>query len=175
MAGIELPVKYWEVLNEPAMASDELTFFKGTEEEYVELLKASNGAVKGACEGCVVVQGGAMGISGDALAFWGNVFDLGGADYFDIANIHYINFGDASTLNVKDFKELMESKGVDKPIWVTEAEFGSASGVVSSFGGALDAGAEKVFFTRFEIGKEGPPVPGKYSAVYEGIAEKCRQ
>ncbi len=173
MGGLEIPIKHWEILNEPEMASGELTFFMGSAEEYAGLLKESSAAVKGACEDCVVVHGGAMGVSEEALAFWEEVFSLGGADYFDIANIHFINFGDASTLNVKDFKKLMESNGVDKPIWVTEAEFESASGVISSFEGALEAGAEKVFFTRFEIGKDGPPVPGKYSEVYAGIAEKC--
>jgi hypothetical protein len=172
MPELKLPIKHWEIANEPEMQTEDLTFFIGTPEDYVEILKVSYEAVKGACPDCVVVQGGAAG-SEDTQAFWGEVFDLGGADYFDIANIHFINYGDADTLNVKDFKALMDEKGVRKPIWVTEAEFPADADVEGSVDGALNAGASKIFFTRFEIGKWGPPVPGRFSKVYQDIPSKC--
>ncbi|MBU2560342.1 hypothetical protein KKA03_05555 [archaeon] len=173
MPGLLLPIKHWEISNEPEMQGEDLTFFIGRPEEYVEILKGGYEAVKEACPDCTVVQGGAAG-SEDTQAFWGEVFDLGGGDYFDIANIHFINYGDAVTLNVKGFKVLMDEKGVDKPIWVTEAEFPSNDDVLASTQGALDAGASKIFFTRFEIGRWGPPEPGKYSEVYEKVPSMCK-
>jgi hypothetical protein len=54
---------------------------------------------------------------------------------------------------------------------VTEAEYESESQVESSFTGALNAGASKIFFTRFVVGQKGPPVPGQYSKVYDNL--KC--
>lgn len=172
MSGLTLPVKYWEILNEPEMDSTELTFYKGTKAEYVEILTASYEAIKAACSDCSVVQGGAAGAAEDNLDYWGDIFDLGGGDYFDIANIHYINSGDLSSLNVTAFSNLMNEKGVDKPIWVTEAEFGDESEVESATEGALTAGASKIFFTSFEIGGTGPP-SGEYSDIYDGITDYC--
>ncbi|MBI2546390.1 hypothetical protein HYV81_04375 [Candidatus Woesearchaeota archaeon] len=173
MPGLRIPVKYWEILNEPEMNEPDLTFYKGTQEEYVGILKNSNKAVKTACADCKIVQGGAAGIRSGMLSYWGKIFDLGGAAYFDIANIHYINSGDLNSLNVKDFKNLMQEKNVVKPIWVTEAEYSSESQIETSVNGALNAGASKIFFTRFIVGQRSPPPPGQYSAIYEKITELC--
>lgn len=172
MPELELPIKHWEILNEPEMQSEDLTFFIGTPKEYVEILRGGYEAVKEACPDCTVVQGGAAG-SEDTRAFWSEVFDRGGGEYFDIANIHFINYGDADTLNVADFKALMSEKSIDKPIWVTEAEFPHEGDVLRSCSGALDAGASRIFFTRFEIGRWGPPEPGKYSKIYKEIPSMC--
>ncbi|MFQ5888099.1 MAG: hypothetical protein ACE5HY_05330, partial [Candidatus Hydrothermarchaeales archaeon] len=172
MLGLEIPVLYWEILNEPEMNSPDLTFYKGTQEEYVEILRISYGTIKEVCPECQVVQGGAAG-SGATITYWSTIFDLGGGDYFDIANIHFISHGDQSTLNVKEFKSLMDEKGINKPIWVTEAEFESEDQVADSVEGALAAGASKIFFTRFEIGRGGPPMLGQYSKVYVSLLAKC--
>jgi len=173
MPSLLIPIRYYEILNEPEMKEPDLTFYKGTEEEYVEILKLSNEAIKSVCPECKIVQGGAAGIRSDMLSYWEKIFDLGGADYFDIANIHYINLGDLNTLNVKDFKKLMQEKNIDKPIWVTEAEYGSEEDVEISFKGALNAGASKIFFTRFKIGqKKDPSILNDYSKVYDEI--KCQ-
>ncbi len=174
MPGLKIPIKYWEVLNEPEMAEPRLTFFIGTQEEYVEILKASNQAIKSACLDCKVVQGGAQHSMPDNLAWWEKVFDWGGANYFDVANIHYIREGDLSTLNVKAFKALMQKKGIKKPIWVTEAQYRSENEIELSVDGALNAGASKIFFTQFEVGRFGVPLSGEYSRVYERIPSKCR-
>lgn len=173
MPGLTMPIKYFEILNEPEMNEPSLTFYKGTQEEYVEILNASNEAIKLSCGDCKIVQGGAAGIMSEMISYWDRIFDLGGANYFDIANIHYINFGDLNTLNVKDFKKLMQEKNIDKPIWVTEAEYSSESQVEASVEGALNAGASKIFFTRFNVGQRGPSRQGEYSAGYAGIADLC--
>ncbi|HID44067.1 MAG TPA: hypothetical protein EYP30_09930, partial [Archaeoglobaceae archaeon] len=41
MPSLEIPIKYWEILNEPEMNEPHLTFYKGTPDRYVEILKAS--------------------------------------------------------------------------------------------------------------------------------------
>lgn len=173
MPGLKIPIKYWEVLNEPELAEVPITFFMGTQEEYVEILKASHEAIKSACPDCKVVQGGAQHSMPENLAWWGRVFDLGGSDYFDIANIHYINEGDLNTLNVEDFKGLLEGKGISKPIWVTEAQYKSEDQIEASVEGSLKAGASKIFFTQFEVGRFGVPSPGEYSSVYDRMPGKC--
>lgn len=174
MPGLKIPIKYYEILNEPEMKGNDMTFFKGNEQDYVEILKASYEAVKETCPDCKVVQAGAAGTEQMMLDFWGKIFSLNAGNYFDIANIHYINNGDKSTLNVKDFKNLMQKYSINKPTWVTEAEYGSpAEEIKSSVEGALKAGAEKIFFTRFEIGNKSPP-SGSYSQQYEGITSLCK-
>lgn len=176
MSGLKIPIKYYEILNEPELREPTLTFFKGTEKEYVEILKESYEAIKEACPDCKIVQGGAAGIGPDMISYWSDVFDLvGAASYFDIANIHFISSGDRSTLNVKPFKELMDQKGIKTPIWVTEAEYGQDKDqeIESTVEGALEAGAQKIFFTRFVIGGAGQPIPGQYSKQYIGITKKC--
>ena len=174
MPNLKIPIKYWEILNEPEMNELGLTFYKGTGQEYVEILKNSNESIKATCADCKIVQGGAAGIRPEMLSYWEKIFDLGGANYFDIANIHYINSGDLSTLNVKDFKKLMQKKNIVKPIWVTEVEYSSESQVEESVDGALNEGASKIFFTRFKVGQSGPTRPGEYSKIYKKMPLKCK-
>src|SRR4030042_3948802 len=51
--GLEIPIKYWEIMNEPEMqgggiggAGEELKFFVGTSQEYLSILKASYETIK---------------------------------------------------------------------------------------------------------------------------------
>jgi len=171
MPGLILPIKYWEVLNEPEMESDEMTFFKGTNEEYVSILIETRNKIKDVCSNCNVLHAGVAGVQDYMLEYWGEIFD--NVNNFDIANIHYIGGTDLSTLNVKDFKQLLTEKNISKPIWVTEAEYESSSEIVSSVEGALSAGASKIFFTQFKIGEFGFPENGEYSEEYIGIANLC--
>ncbi len=174
MPGLSMPIKYWEVLNEPEMKSAELTFFKGNEEDYIDVLKESYEAIKQECNDCNVVQGGAAGSSPEFLSFWDKVLESGGGKYFDIANIHFISVGDASTFNVEPFSKVLERHNVNKPIWVTEAQPGSPGSVKSSVKGAFAAGASKVFFVKFKIGSIGPPKPGEHSKEFKEAVELCQ-
>jgi len=70
MPGLTMPVKYWEILNEPEMKSDELTFFKGSAQDYVAILKASYPIIKQNCSDCQVLQAGAAGSQTEFLDFW---------------------------------------------------------------------------------------------------------
>ena len=100
MADLTIPIKYWEVLNEPSMDSDDLKFFIGTQAEYEEILRESYNTIKAACSDCMVLHGGASGIANATLDYWSGLFDLGIGEYFDVGNIHYINSGDVDNLNV---------------------------------------------------------------------------
>ncbi|RLE42018.1 hypothetical protein DRJ19_04855 [Candidatus Woesearchaeota archaeon] len=165
MPGLQIPIKYWEILNEPEMREKDLTFFKGDEKEYVEILKYSYEAIKSSCPDCKVVQGGCAG-NGKA-GFWENVFTYGGADYFDIANIHFITHGDKETLNVKDFKALLDKHNIKKPIWVTEAELTDEKNLIEYSKNAIKAGATKIFFTKILMDDH------KISPVYKNITDIC--
>lgn len=174
MPGLKVPVKYWEILNEPEMKSEELTFFFGDEEDYLEILRESYQTIKQNCSDCKVVQGGAAGVQDEFLLFWDNVFELGGGSYFDIANIHHIGGPDTATLNVNDFKLLLDDYGLKKQIWVTEAEFTDEYvDVKTAAKGAFTAGASKIFFVSFQVGGHDPPKPGEYNQIYKEIVALC--
>lgn len=181
MPDLKIPIKYWQIINEPDIKEDPYAiFFVGDAKDYFEVLKESYQTIKKVCPDCKVLHGAAAGVRSDMISFWSDVFELGGADYFDIANIHYVgidvatgktvSLGDLSTLNVKPFKELLKRHGIQKPIWVSEVVLESPS-AKSSLQGALSAGASKVFFVGFGI-EESAPV-GKYSVDYKGIVELC--
>ena len=174
MPGLITPIKYWEILNEPEMTALDLTFFKGSKQDYVDILKASNEAIKSTCADCKTVQGGAAG-SMETDSYWGALFDMGAGDFFDIANIHYIGSEDTGTLNSKSFKELLTRKGIDKPLWITEIQYREQNAnVENSIKGAIKEGASKFFFVSFEVGRMGRPMPGQYSKIYEKIPCVCK-
>ncbi|MFC1780372.1 hypothetical protein ACFLY9_01620 [Patescibacteria group bacterium] len=134
MPGLEIPVKYWEIMNEPSMQGgteggmgEDLKFFVGTSQEYLDILKASYEVIKQADPEAKVVQGGQAGMHDNFVDFWTPVFEGGGANYFDIANIHAISVNESNeSLYIIRFKEFLEKYDAeDKPIWVTEVQFGS--------------------------------------------------
>ncbi len=155
MDGLVVPVKYWEVSNEPSMQHDFHTFFVGSAQDYLDILNVTYQAVKGADSDAVVVQGGMAGVIDDHVEFWTDVIGLGGDSFFDIANIHSIN-SDSDSVNAFEFKEFLDSQGVDKEFWVTEVELGSidktgagedmGSSLVTNFVLAFYSGAEKIFY-----------------------------
>lgn len=161
MPGLKIPIKYWQVLSEPDIKEDPyVIFFVGDEQDYLDVLKESYITIKQECPDCKVVQGAAAGVEPEFLAFWDNFFKLGGADYFDIADVHYVGIdistgrtvglGDASTLNAEQFKELLDKHNIKKPLWVSEAVIGSYNSR-SSLKGALASGASKVFFVESDL------------------------
>jgi len=171
MLGLKIPIKYWEVLNEPEMKGGDMTFFKGTPEEYAEIFKKTRDLIKGTCSDCKILHAGAAGVQDYMLDYWGKVF--GNKIDFDIANIHFIKRSDLNTLNVKDFKIFLSENNINTSIWVTEAEYNSDSEIENSVIGALNAGASKIFFTQFKVGQFGPP-SGEYSPSLKNISSKCK-
>ena len=171
MPGLSRPVLHWEVLNEPELDSSSLTFFEGDAADYVGVLAATSAAIDAACPQCAVVQAGVAGTMSESEQFWAEAWSQGAGELYDIGNVHFVGQGDAETLNAGPFAGQLADSGLEHPIWVTEAELFDADSVLRGLEGALDAGAEMVFFTRIEFG-EG--TPSEVEAVYAEAAGMCR-
>jgi hypothetical protein len=184
MPGLIIPIKHWEIMNEPEFQEPPLDFFQGSPADYFETLKATYEAVKDADAEALVVQGGMAGMMEDCTNFWQPVFDLGGADYFDIANMHSIGHGEH--LNIPAFKEFLSKNGIeDMPIWVTEVQCQQAQqtwnysnedfakALVRSYVFALANGVDKLFYVNIKMPpvKEGVPFDER-SALIQDNGEK---
>ncbi|HLC39095.1 MAG TPA: hypothetical protein VJJ80_03190 [Patescibacteria group bacterium] len=166
MPGLTLPIKYWEIMNEPEMQGgstggmgEELKFFVGTPQEYLEILKISYQTIKKADSDAKVLPAGMAGMQQNFQDFWDPVFAAGGGDYFDIANIHTINTNfKREDMYVIKFKKYLEKYGLDdKPIFITEVQFGNLAQkptnlkdfeilIVKSTAFSLALGADKLFY-----------------------------
>jgi len=166
MQGLKIPIKYWEIMNEPSMQGgssggmgEELKFFVGTSGEYNEILQASYETIKEADPNAKVVQGGMAGMQSEFQEFWTPVLEAGGGDYFDIANMHTINTDEnREDLYMIKFNEYLEEFGLeDKPIWITEVQYGELTEepedlsemevtMVKSTVFSLAQGADKLFY-----------------------------
>ncbi|HKE27878.1 MAG TPA: glycosyl hydrolase [Bryobacteraceae bacterium] len=123
-------VLYWEVWNEP-----NTTYFWRPSPDpgrYVELLKASYAAIKGANPQAVVVLGGLSPGTGNgqvntmsASSFLETVYQDGGENYFDAVGFHPYNDGVSPDLYlagyVNSVHDVMTQYGdANKKLWVTE-------------------------------------------------------
>ncbi|MEK9156468.1 MAG: glycosyl hydrolase [Patescibacteria group bacterium] len=165
MTGLKLPIKFWEMMNEPDLTSPEaeprLDFWKGNEADYAELLIKTYAAIKAADSTANILVAGAAGGEKQFLDFYRQVFaDKETHAAFDIANIHCIsNDRQTHDFNVGAYKNMLAEFGLLQPIWVTEAEafYGSGSADTNyqttkiSTSAALAAGAERIFFTRYSF------------------------
>jgi hypothetical protein len=161
MPGLRFPIKHWEASNEPSMQQGFDTFFNGSSEDYLEILKATYEAVKEADPEAKVLHAGMAGMEPWMVSFWEPIFEKG-SQYFDIANIHSI--GASEELNVPQFKELLAEYGIDKPIWVTEAQHRTGMTIygknvspeeharilVKSYVLSFALGVDKIFYTSFK-------------------------
>ncbi|HEC31453.1 MAG TPA: hypothetical protein ENI41_03070 [Deltaproteobacteria bacterium] len=167
MPELKYPIKYWEVSNEPSMQED-LVFFKGTPEDYFEILKTTYQAVKEADPDAKVVQGGMAGLGDEERVFWQAVLDLGGGKYFDIANIHYVGVT-PEAFDVPELKEFLEKNGLNKPFWITELQYSAmalgedrlsedewAKFMIKNFVQAFNTGADKIFYIGLEESPSDP-------------------
>ena len=166
MPGLLIPIKYWEIMNEPSMQGgvtggmgEELKFFVGTSEEYLEILKTSYSVIKGADPEAKVVQGGMAGMMQEFVDFWEPIFSAGGGNYFDIANNHTISTTERKEdFQVIKFKKFLSNYGLEnKPIFITEVQFGELAERPDDLKGfevlmakssvfSLAQGADKLFY-----------------------------
>ena len=119
MPGLTKPIIYWEIMNEPEFKM----FFKGKEDEFVEIFNFSSKIIKSKQKNSVIVMAGAAGMFPENKKFWKSTLPKI-KDYFDIANIHHISFPDGKCDRqfwVDEFASLLKSTNINKPIWVTEA------------------------------------------------------
>ena len=163
---LKTPVKYWEIMNEPAMQGggtggmgEELKFFVGTSDEYFEILKTSYETIKKADSEAKVLHAGMAGMQENFLEFWRPIFEAGAGDYFDIANMHTINTDNMRhDMYISRFKIFLKEYGLeDRPIFVTEVQFGDLVGqpadlkefeilIAKSTIFTLAQGVDKLFF-----------------------------
>jgi hypothetical protein len=167
MPNLKIPIKYWEVMNEPDLSygndvpdADRLTFYKQGPKEYANLLIQTSEAIRLTDKDAKILIAGAAGASERYLNFYREVLSVDGVkSAFDIGNIHCIsNDQGTSDFNVGAYKKMLSGLGIAKPIWVTEAE--SFNGTTAqenyeltkkSTQGAISTGAEKIFYTRYNF------------------------
>lgn len=168
MQGLKMPVKYWEVMNEPdlqyqsnlpAGETDRLNFYKQGPAEYATLLVETSKAIRSADPEAKILIAGAAGADSRMLNFYREVLKNNSTLIaFDIGNIHCIsNDRGTNDFNVIAYKNMLLGEfNITKPIWVTEAEamYGTTGemnylSTKKSTEGAIAAGAERIFFTRY--------------------------
>ena len=119
MPGLTKPIRYWDIMNEPEFKM----FFKGSEEDFVEIFNFSSKVIKHKQQDAVIVMAGAAGMFPENKKYWKSVLPKI-KDHFDIANIHHISGPEGQCdkeLWVDEFAALLKSVDVNKPIWLTEA------------------------------------------------------
>jgi len=143
-------IKVYSIWNE----IDSSWFMGGTADDYFTLLKESYPRIKAIDPQLQTTSSGfaytGPGTGGD---FGRRVFELGGAKYFDIFDVHYVNRTKVDSFK-KDLKATTEA---EKPVWVTEqsghriadrtltAAAQQAIGRTTGLIEALAANPEKVF------------------------------
>jgi hypothetical protein len=111
-------IKYWEVWNE-----EDIGFFKGTIEQYTDLLKSAYVAAKKGDPDCKIVFGGMAGVN---IPFAERVYQNGGGYYYDVMAVHPYQWGDTFddawfVKQLIDLHEFMAKNGdPGKEIWLTE-------------------------------------------------------
>ncbi len=177
MPGLTYPIKYWKAGNEPSLQEGFDTFFVGSSEDYLEVLKTTYQAVKEADPEAKVLHAGMAGPCDDKVSFWEPVYK-NGSDYFDIANIHSIELPDAVSV-VPEFVKLLSEYNINKPIWVTEVQHSSRIGleehgysIAKSYIIAFASGAEKVFYTMFNIPLSSPAHHVEAALIVGGVEKR---
>jgi hypothetical protein len=94
------------------------------------------------------------------LDFYREALSVNGTkDAFDIGNVHCIsNDQGTNDFNVGAYKKMLAEFKISKPIWVTEAESFNGKTAEENYEltkkstmGAISAGAEKIFYTRYNF------------------------
>jgi hypothetical protein len=167
MPNLKIPIKYWEVMNEPDLSygnnapdKDRLTFYKEGPKEYAKLLIQTSEAIRSADQDAKILIAGAAGADKRFLDFYREALSVNGTkDAFDIGNVHCIsNDQGTSDFNVGAYKKMLAEFKISKPIWVTEAESFNGKTAEKNYEltkkstmGAISAGAEKIFYTRYNF------------------------
>lgn len=163
MKDLKIPIKYWEVMNEPdlpVMADGRLVFWLDSPEQYAKLLIETSKIIKQADPDAKVLIAGAAGGNPEFLNFYTQVFkNTDTQTAFDLGNVHCISNEQGSDFNVSSYKKILTDAGITKPIWVTEAENMKGNSLQEnadltkqSTTGAIAAGAERIFYTRYNLG-----------------------
>jgi len=171
MPGLKIPIKYWEVMNEPDLQyqsnvpineTGSLNFYKLGPAEYATLLVETSKAIRQADPEAKILIAGAAGADERMLSFYEEVFkNTEVSSAFDISNIHCIsNDQRTNDFNVGPYLNMLKNAGVtSKPVWVTEAEAMYSTIAEENFlstqksvENSIKAGAQRIFFTRDDFG-----------------------
>ena len=187
MPGLKIPIKYWEIMNEPDLnadgKSDQLTFYKETPQAYGELLVKSYQAIKSVDSEARVLIAGAAGADEKFLQFYRTALtDNEAAQFFDIGNVHCIsNDKGTDDFNVKAYQKMLTDLGVNKQVWVTEAEKFTGNSLEENYQatslstkGAIAAGAQKIFFTRTDFGDTRKDMSQPYTPTQQSIDQSTK-
>ena len=149
MPGLTKPIQHWEIMNEPEFKM----FFKGKEEDFVEIFNFSSKIIKEKQKSAVIVMAGAAGMFPKNKKYWKSALPKI-KDHFDIANIHHITPPEGKCDKdfwVSEFSALLKKLDIKKPIWVTEAMIGKCK-VLSLYVNAFVNGAELII----DVGVNAP-------------------
>ena len=149
MPGLTKPIIYWDIMNEPEFKM----FFKGSEEDFVEIFNFSSKVIKEKQPDAVIVMAGAAGMFPENKKYWKSVLPKI-KENFDIANIHHISTPEGKCDKefwVDEFSSLLKNLNINKPIWVTEAMIGKCR-VISAYVNAFASGAEIII----DVGVNAP-------------------
>lgn len=122
-------IRYWEIWNEPNVSA----FWspQPNAADYVRLLRASHEAIAEEAPGSLIVMGGTSGTDEIDIDFIRQVYDHGGASYFDILAVHPYQTGkpegnDPTSSKFVDLLTDLNTQFPDKPIWLTEVGWSTA-------------------------------------------------
>ena len=149
MPGLTKPIKHWQIMNEPEFKM----FFKGKEEDFVEIFNFSSEIIKSKQKDAVIVMAGAAGMFPENKRYWKSALPKI-KDHFDIAAIHHITPPEGQCDKefwVDEFSDLLKSLNINKPIWVTEAMLGKCR-VIPTYINAFANGAEVII----DVGVNAP-------------------
>ena len=158
--GLRIPIKYWEIVNEPEWNPGSNFFSSETgSDDYLEVLKISSQAIRTADPGARVLNGGIATLAGQGKPFWEAVLGGENSGLIDVLNIHAVPASE--DLNLVSLYDLIAELGLNKPVWVTEIQFAQSrrSGadpgqtqdywstvLVKEYVEAFGRGADKLFY-----------------------------
>lgn len=195
MEGLKIPIKYWEVMNEPDLGDTpegRLDFYKEDANAYGALLVKTSSAIRQADTDAKILIAGAAGGSADFLDFYREVFKNPETHpAFDLGNVHCISNDENNDFNVSAYKKMLEEFSLSKPIWVTEAENMKGKTLEEngelarqSTEGAIATGAQRIFYTRYnfqdfrkdmaEKPEESPEALQASQQIYRSIFESIK-
>lgn len=189
MPGLTRAIRHWEVNNEPDMGyyspeefitngeqavevdslksgenpdEDEMRFFVGSPSKYKKLLHNTQKPIRNADSKAKVVIAAPSTMATHSTVYFDELFGLRNIKKkFDIANVHCISSGcSIESFNVEAYKQQLDEHGINKPIWVTEAQPYvsedpdiNAAQLADSIERALELGAKRIIMThmKFEV------------------------
>ncbi len=113
-------ITHWEVWNEPHYSG----FWRGTPEQYAELLRIAYTEAKRVDPDCTILGGG--GVNLRSMDWVRRMLRAGAGPYMDAFSIHYLE-PDCASEQIAELRRLLDAAGMEGPIWNTEESVPSTS------------------------------------------------